>query len=451
MPRPGILGPIVSSIALTFTIATCSHAATLPAGFSEFAVTQALTNGTAMEFAPDGKLFVLEQAGTIEVYQGAGATAWSRLQQNFLANVPVTVDSFFERGMLGIAFDPNYATNRYVYLYYTTTTPAAHNRIVRVTANATGDLAVAGSLVPLMELENLGAGNHNGGAMHFGPDGKLYVAVGENANGTNAQSIGNRLGKLLRLNADPANPIPSDNPTSIAGIGGTTSGDNRAIWAAGLRNPYTFAFKPGTSVMYINDVGNGTWEEINIGAAGANYGWSVTEGPFNQASNPNFTLPMVYYHHTNAALSVPPLAGFTGGAITGGAFYTVSNPSFGSAYVNDYFFADYVFNWIKRFDPVSNTVHDFASDVAGPVDLRVGSDGALYYLARNGGRVYRVQAACVGDVNGNSAVNVADLLAVISGWGPCPNPNNCPADINNDDTVNVADLLAVISHWGACP
>src|SRR5688572_16262992 len=158
--------PLCKSMMIStgFVLAACVdehlHAAILPPNFSEFAITGANTiaAATTFEFSPDGKLFVLEQAGTIEVYQGAGATAWTRLQANFLLNVPVTVDPFFERGMLGIAFDPNYATNRFVYLYYTTSTAPVHNRIVRVTANATGDLALAGSLTPIMELNNLSAG-----------------------------------------------------------------------------------------------------------------------------------------------------------------------------------------------------------------------------------------------------------------------------------------------------
>ena len=146
-----------------------------------------------------------------------------------------------------------------------------HNRISRFTAN--GDVAVAGSEVVILDLDNLsGATNHNGGALHFGPDGKLYAAVGENANGANAQSLTNLFGKMLRLNPDGT--IPTDNP-----FFSTATGKNRAIWALGLRNPFTFAFNPAGSRMFINDVGQNTWEEINDGIAGANYGWPTTEGP----------------------------------------------------------------------------------------------------------------------------------------------------------------------------
>jgi glucose/arabinose dehydrogenase len=372
--------------------------ANLPNNFSEFAITgpHLISRGTTFEFSPDGKLFVLEQDGTIEVFAGAGATAWTRLQEDFFANTPLNVDGSSERGLLGIAFDPNYLANRYVYVYYTRAGLTPRNRIVRYTANANGDLALVGSATTIMNLEPLSAGNHNGGAMHFGPGGRLFVAVGDNADPSNAQSIGNRLGKILRINPDPAHPIPGNNPSSIDGIAGTPTGQDRAIWCAGLRNPYTFAFKPGTNIMYINDVGEAGWEEINVGAAGANFGWGLTEGPFNQRAFPDFKRPLVYYHHENASLSFPANNGFRGRAISGGAFYVTDNPTFPVNFHGDYFFAEYIDGWIRRYDPVEHSVKRFASNIAGPVDLRVGSDGALYYLARNAqgfgqGRVYRVQ------------------------------------------------------------
>jgi glucose/arabinose dehydrogenase len=236
-----------------------------------------------------------------------------------------------------------------------------------------------------------GSGNHNGGAMHFGPGGALFVAVGDDANSSNAQSINNRFGKILRLSTNPDHPIPASNPSQIDGIAGTTSGANRAIWCAGLRNPFTFAFKPGTSIMYINDVGQDTWEEVNVGAAGANFGWGLTEGPFNQGAFPFFRRPRVYYHHDDDAQSFPQRPGFTGLAIAGGAFYHPSNVTFPAGYVGDYFFADFISGWIKRYDPVNRTIRNFASAIDGPVDLRVGADGALYYLERGSGSVVRVQ------------------------------------------------------------
>ena len=184
-----------------------------------------------MQFAPDGRLFVAEQGGRLRVIKDGVL-----LPTPFLT---LTVSSVGERGLLGVAFDPAFATNRFVYVYYTATTPAIHNRISRFTAN--GDVAVAGSEIVLLDLNNLsGATNHNGGALAFGGDGKLYVAVGENANGANAQSFDNLLGKMLRLNSDGS--IPTDNP-----FFGTATGNNRAIYSLGLRNPFTFAFSPGFS------------------------------------------------------------------------------------------------------------------------------------------------------------------------------------------------------------
>ena len=125
----------------------------------------------------------------------------------------------------------------------------------------------------MLDLNNLStASNHNGGGLHFGLDGKLYISVGENATRTNSQTLSNLLGKVLRINADGT--IPSDNP-----FFNTATGQNRAIWALGLRNPFTFAVQPGTGRIFINDVGETTFEEINDGRPGANYGWPDTEGP----------------------------------------------------------------------------------------------------------------------------------------------------------------------------
>ena len=204
-------------------------------------------------------------------------------------------------------------------------------QVKRIVANiAAENVAAANSEFVLVDLDNLSnATNHNGGAIHFGPDGKLYAAVGDNANGANAQSLSNRLGKILRINSNGT--IPQDNPTSFPGIAGSTFGANRTIWAVGLRNPFTFAFQPGTARMFINDVGQTTWEEINNGVAGSNYGWPVAEGPASPP-NPNFRDPIFYYGHGSSSTS--------GCAIVGGAFYNPSVLQFPSSFVGKYFFAD---------------------------------------------------------------------------------------------------------------
>lgn len=348
-------------------------AATLPAGFTESQWGSTMPGAaTAMAFAPDGRLFVCLQSGQVRVINKDGV---------LLANpfVTLSVDSNGERGLLGVAFDPNFASNHYVYLYYTVPGSPAHNRISRFTAN--GNVAAANSEFVLVNLDNLSnATNHNGGAIHFGPDGKLYVGVGENANGANAQSLSNRLGKILRINSNGT--IPLDNPRSFPGIAGSTFGVNRAIWAVGLRNPFTFAFQPGTARLFINDVGASTWEEINDGVAGSNYGWPIAEGPASPP-NPNFRDPIFYYGHGSSST--------TGCAIVGGAFYNPSVLQFPRRFVGKYFFADLCTGWIRVLDPSNNAASNFASGIPGPVDLHVGPDGALYYLIR-GGRVFRIQA-----------------------------------------------------------
>src|SRR5881275_2371806 len=374
-------------IAASFTFASArATAATLPPGFVEAQVGGNLSGSpTAMAFAPDGRLFVCQQGGQLRV-----------IKNGVLLGTPfvnLTVDSSGERGLLGIAFDPNFATNHYLYVYYTVATSPIHNRVSRFTA--AGDIAAPGSHVVILELNNLSsATNHNGGAIHFGPDGKLYIGVGENANGANSQTLSNLLGKMLRINSDGS--IPTDNP-----FYNTATGSNRAIWALGLRNPFTFAFQPGTTRMFINDVGQSTWEEIDDGIAGSNYGWPITEGP---TSDPDFRSPIYYYGHGSSDT--------TGCAIVGGAFYNPPVPQFPSSYIGKYFFADLCSGWIRVFDPSAGTATGFATGIVNPVDLHVGPDGALYYLAQgSGGQVFRVSALPA------QALNISGRARVETGQG----------------------------------
>jgi len=354
---------VMATLLLTTALSVSIAAVTLPSGFVGTTFASGLSAPTAMDFAPDGRLFVCLQGGDLRIIKNGAL-----LPTPFLT---LTVDSAVERGLLGIALDPNFGSNNFVYLYYTVPGSPAHNRVSRFTAN--GDVAVAGSELILLDLNNLsGAGNHNGGAIHFGPDGKLYIAVGENANGSNSQTLANLLGKVLRINSDGT--IPADNPFF------NTAGARREIWALGLRNPFTFAFQPGTTRMFINDVGETTWEEINDGIAGSNYGWPITEGA---TSDPRFRSPLFAYGHGNTST--------TGCAITGGTFYNPTTVQFPGSYVGKYFFADLCGGWIRVFDPSNSTAADFASGISSPVDLKITPDGSLYYLAIGSGAVFKVQ------------------------------------------------------------
>ncbi len=350
-------------------------ATTRPSGFTRNeAWLVGLTSATAFAQAPDGRLFITEQGGTMRVAKNGALLA--------TPFATVAVDSAGERGLIGVALHPAFAINGWVYNYTTRSAGGvSHNRISRFTA--AGDVAAAGSEVVILDLPNLsGATNHNGGGMHFGADGKLYVGVGDNANGAQAQMLALPFGKLLRLNEDGS--FPTDNPFFA-----TQAGFGRAVWAYGLRNPFTFAVQPVTGRIHINDVGETTWEEIDLGSAGANYGWPGSEGPDNVGAG--VTAPLFAYKHADAApLGSGPGGFFKGFAIAGGAFYPAAGP-FPDGYRDQYYFADFVSRFVGRIDLANgNAAYAFATLSGQPVDLLVGSDGAIHVLTRSG--VTRISA-----------------------------------------------------------
>jgi glucose/arabinose dehydrogenase len=337
-----------------------------PPDFSQVQVANGLTNPTFIAFSPDGRIFVSEQGGSLRIIKNG-----SLLPAPFLT---LSVNSSGERGLLGVAFDPDFVSNNFIYVYYTATTPVIHNRISRFTAN--GDLVVAGSELIVLDLDPLSAAtNHNGGSMEFGPDGKLYIGVGENANPANSQNLDTYLGKVLRINSDGT--VPAGNPFT------TGSNQRLRIWAYGLRNPFTITFDPHTGKLYINDVGQNTWEEINEGTTGGNnYGWPAAEGI---SSNPAFTNPIHSYIHTGS--------GETGCAITGGTFFNPAGTNYPASYTGNYFFIDLCSNWIYRLSFAGNAVTsiNFATGIAGsPVSLVTGNDGNLYFISRNDNAVYKI-------------------------------------------------------------
>jgi glucose/arabinose dehydrogenase len=446
--------------------------ATLPAGFAETPVATGLSNPTAMEFSLDGSdLWVLEQGGLVKRFAAGSTTA------DVVGNLSALgLSSQGERGVLGIAFDPFYETTKQVFIDYTATSPTTHNRVSRFTVNdsdpsdyyfvgastAGPDAGASGrpTETVIFDLDPLStATNHNGGAIHFGTDGELYIATGDNANSANSQSLGTLLGKILRINPDGS--IPDQNP-----FVDSTSGKNQAIWALGLRNPFKFAFNADASRMFINDVGQNSWEEIDEGQSGANYGWPSTEG--NAGPPPTepgtYQPPLYAYSHGSGT--------FQGFAITGGAFYEPTIPQFPDSYMEGYFFADYVNGWI-HFRDVFGNVSQFASGIAGPVDLCPGSDGSLYYLARDGGQVMRVaylppppsdwqNPRLAEDVDDDGVVAPIDALLVINlinsaGSGLLPRPaqqQTAPPpyyDVNGDDQLAPIDALIVINFLNAHP
>jgi glucose/arabinose dehydrogenase len=328
-----------------------------------------MASTTAFAQAPDGRIFVCEQGGKLRV-----------LKNGVLQATPFhtfTVDPNGERGLLGVAFHPGFASNGLVYVYYTSTSGGAHNRISRLVASSGNPDVSTGAESVLVELPNLSSAiNHNGGAIHFGLDGKLYAGVGENASPAKAQDLDDVFGKMLRFNDDGS--IPSD-----GAFCSTPNVQKCAIWAYGLRNPFTFAVEPGSGRMHINDVGQNTWEEINVGGAGLNYGWPASEGPDNVSgliSGPVFS----YKHGDASPAGSGPGGFFTGIAIAGAAFYPAGG-AFPASHHGNYFFADFGAGWIGRLDAANGpAAYAFANIAGNPVDMLVGIDGALYVLAQQG-------------------------------------------------------------------
>lgn len=371
-------------------------------GFTSSKIITNLFGPTRMQFAPDGRLFICEQEGTIRIFKD------NQLLPNRFLKMNVNSMDGGEAGLIGLAFDPGFATNQYLFLFYSAWggAPGAQpwrNRISRFTVD--GDEILTNSEVIVFQQDQLTTtGRHNAGDIHFGPDGKLYASTGDGGVGTNAQSLNSIKGKILRLNSDGS--IPEENP-----FYDVATNENRAIWCMGLRNPFTFTFQPGTSRMFINDVGENTWEEINEGFVAGNYGWPTVEGP---SANMNFLNPTFALLHSGENLSC-------GGSITGGAFYNPATNVFRTEDFGCYFFADFCNGWVQRLSFINGGNSTlFANDIPQIVDLKVGPDGNLYCLSRGDvrtrytGYVSKIECCCPGEFLILSAV--PDGTQIVITW-----------------------------------
>jgi glucose/arabinose dehydrogenase len=321
---------------------------------------------TSIKFLPDGRMLLVELAGRIRVlappYTQPDATPFLQLTNIGSAGV--------QQGVYDIALDPDFSSNHYYYVFYTLGTPN-RDRLSRFTANAASTGTVAGSELVLYQDPQDAHAEHHGGAIVFGNDGKLYFTTGEHFQAADAKSLNNPRGKIHRINSDGT--IPTDNPF-YDGNGPHVD----SIWAYGLRNPFRAFYDAPTGRLLVGDVGGNDYstavEEVDLGAAGANYGWPDCE---SNCSAP-YTNGIYSYTHDGRDAS-----------ITGGFVYRGSQ--FPDSYRGSYFFADYTQNWIRRltFDTNGNVtgVHNFEppdGTVDGPygdiVYLTEGPDGALYYL-----------------------------------------------------------------------
>ena len=334
--------------------------ATLPTGFTEKRLARGL-DPTGVTALPDGRVLVTIKSGKILLVKNDAVLATP------LLTIP-NLDNWNERGLLCAILDPAFATNGYIYVYYTYKNPStnvSNNRVSRFTV--TGDVADPASQLVLINFNNLSSvGWHNGGGLVYGADGKIYASTGENANTSNAQSLNTLLGKVLRINPDGS--IPTDNP-----FYNQTTGANRAIYAFGLRNPWRLKINAAGKI-YMNEVGAGSWEEINEVKAGRNYGWPMIEGKrTNQTAPENYEDPLYAYNHDAAC------------SITGGTFYNPTVQQFPLTYKDKYFFMDYCSGWIRYIDPTNNfAMSPFATGIDRPLDMAVDNEGNLYYLARGG-------------------------------------------------------------------
>ncbi len=324
-----------------------------------------------------GRLFIVQQDGIIRIWDGAQVLPTPFLNISGL----VTFDG--EQGLLGLAFHPDYENNGYFYVNYVNTNDPVETIIARYQVSGDPNVADADSGQTLLTIEQPYS-NHKGGMLAFGPDGHLYIGMGDgggggdpDGNGQNGQTL---LGKMLRIdvNGDFPYEVPASNPF----VNNPNALDE--IWAGGLRNPWRFSFDRLTGDLYIADVGQGLWEELNFQAAasagGQNYGWNIMEGThcYNAGScnQSGLTLPVLDYSHAAGDHSI------TGGYVYRGSAY----PELGGLY----FFADYVSKrvwitsaadaWVKTEVGVApGNVTSFGEDEAGEVYFVTGQ-GALYQI-----------------------------------------------------------------------
>ena len=421
---------------LLLALAIPLHAAP-PPGFED-AVVAAVASPTGLAFTPDGRLLITTQTGALRIVQNGALLATSAL------NLSASICTNSERGLLGVAVDPAFATNRFVYLFYTfrtfavceqNTANSPVNRVSRFVLPAANVIDRASEVVLIDNIPSPN-GNHNAGDLHFGKDGYLYVTTGDGGcdyagnSGCAGANDASRdphvlVGKLLRITRDGA--IPPDNPFLGAGTarcnvnGRTTAGQRcQETYASGFRNPFRFAVDPNAAStrLFVNDVGQNTWEEIeeiDLIARGADYGWNIREGSCANGSTTDcgaapagLTNPIYAYDHASGCAS-----------ITGGAF--VPNGAWPAAYTGAYLFSDYVcgtiFTLTRNADgSYSRSTFMTGLGVNSAVAMTFGpfnGTQALYFTSyANGGQVHRVA------FTGNRSPTAAASASPLS--GPLP-------------------------------
>ncbi len=352
------------------------------AAFSEEPVVTGVQFPVAIAFSPDGRLFFTERfSGKVRVIAEATSPEPRLLPDAVYQFGPIS--TFFERGLLGLALDPDFKKNAYLYVYYShrgrdsKTDPYRH-RLMRITLkDYSGDSPVALlDSLPIGSASESGKGNHNGGSLAFGPDGKLYLSIGDLATPRNAQDLETFAGKMLRINPDGT--APTDNPFYDPK---RPTAARSYVYARGLRNSFDFSFEPGpsgTARLVATENGPATNDELNIIEPGKNYGWDEARVS-GVREKPGYVDPILVYHRTIAP--------------TGIIFYTGS--SYPEIYRGKLFFTDWnegrirmmTFAGQKSIEAVT-VDDDVFRHREGVVDLQMGPDELLYFTTPTG--IYRL-------------------------------------------------------------
>lgn len=419
-----------SPVLATALLVASPLAATVPAGFSDILVA---TVGvpTALAFTPDGRLLVTTQPGTLRVYQ-----AGTLLAAPALTFPGSQICANGERGLLGVAVDPAFAANHFIYLFYTFNkfnnpcpgsgaADAPVNRVSRFTLPDSNVVSLASEVV-LVDGMPSPFGNHNAGDVHFGKDGFLYISIGEGGFSSAARDEHVLTGKILRITSDGG--IPAANPFQGAGtarcnVNGQTTPGNKCqetfVW--GFRNPFRIAFDPNAAGtrFFINDVGQNHWEEIDEAQAGADYGWNLCEGAHDFATTnpctaapPGHVAPIFEYQH---GVAIPGTTSPTNClSITGGAFVPDGLwPGFDGSYL----FGDFICG--EMFELTNSggvwSASDFGQALGGVTTMVFGPDvhgQSLYYTTfAGGGQVRRIALPPALDFNTAAPCRLIDTRA----------------------------------------